>query len=277
MWQNTRKKNQTNEIYFSSHFNTHTIYHAQTVSVMVDGGGAGGFSSLQFLCWWIFSFQFFYRFSYMFTLAKQTKSNQCIQKNIRYLYTLCLTHTHTAIEMRCKQSDIFAKFMYLRHWVILSLFGEMCTRTYARTHTRIFICVTSALSTWSNDPNKRLRETRSRKNLPSREREYATLNRQKNLFWCWKKVLIMCCQIDVVYHGAAIYSNCHSYFVDWLTFYAIPIPEPVYMCVHAYLVVRSFVFLYVQNNFWWVCKLASSTYTHTYIYASHHTTPIWNV
>lgn len=82
--------------------------------------GAGGFftcftSAYDFVLMNFF-FRFLYRFSYMFTFTKQTKSNQCKKKF--GIFTLGVSHTYAyiAIEMRCKQSDIFAKFMYLRHW-----------------------------------------------------------------------------------------------------------------------------------------------------------------
>lgn len=135
--------------------------------------------------------------------------------------------------------------MYLRHWVILSLFGE-CAHAHTHTHTRnisyvySILCVTSALSTWNNDPNKRLRETRSRK------KRICDVKPTKNLFgrkkssyhmlsdWCYTMGLY-------VY----VYTHCHSYFVDWLTFI---LSESV--CAPIWSFIRLFVrFFYVKTIF----------------------------
>lgn len=146
-----RKENQPNEIYFSSYFNSPP--HKEREREYHDGGGGGvgvGFSfiffyfCLRFRVDEFFLFDTFIDFHACLLLQNKLKIPMQKKRNSVSVYTASQTHAHIAIEMRCKQSDIFAKFMYLRHRVILSVFGRMCSRTHTLTH---FICVTSALST----------------------------------------------------------------------------------------------------------------------------------
>lgn len=143
--------------------------------------------------------------------------------------------------MRCKQSDIFAKFMYLRHRVILSHFGEMYSRTHTHTLARThFICVTSVFSIKHIETTIRTRGYAKRgaeKNTHHREKIFDVKpTNKKNLFRCRERerekssyhVLS-----DWCYTMGLSCAHCHSYFVDWLTFYAIPklclcVYEPVW-------------------------------------------------
>lgn len=139
----------------------------------------------------------------MFTLTKQTKKKgNTNAKNFGiYMYAVSRTHTHTrtqiAIEMRCKQSDIFAKFMYLRHWVILSLFGEMCSRT-ARTQTRIS-CVTSALSTPKQRSKQEviceMRSSKKKRKFTRATERICNVNATQK-----KKILLLWCREKSSYH-----------------------------------------------------------------------------
>lgn len=76
-------------------------------------------------------------FMHVYSYKNQLKRPMQKKRIGIYVHSVSNTHSH-AIEMRCKQSDIFAKFMYLRHRVILSHFGEMYSRTHTHTRTHAF-------------------------------------------------------------------------------------------------------------------------------------------
>lgn len=86
-----RKENQTNEIYFSSYFNSHT---PQTEREYHDSGAVGVGGCLRFRVDEFFSLDSFIDFHACLLLQKPTKKTNAKKESVS-MYTVSQTHTHT--------------------------------------------------------------------------------------------------------------------------------------------------------------------------------------
>lgn len=156
------------------------------------------------------------------------------KKQIR-IYKCRLTHD---IGIRCKQSDIFGKFMYLRHWVILSHFGEIRSRTHTLRLSAQHIMRNISIERMK----QRYKQEVTRNKEQSEQKNVFDVKPTKKICLVKKKKFLS----RVV--RLMLYTMGLANSVDCLTFYAMQ----EYVRTNFHLFIRSFVsvfFIHVKIIF----------------------------